>query len=116
MRTLLLALGVAVLASCPDDGDDDDDADVVCAEEATCQLCLTCAGTGPCESLSLGCQDDADCRAFYQCFGDGTNEGLIEQCRVDHPGGAELYCADTQCTVYEQCGDICEPSPVCPAL
>lgn len=113
MRTLLLALGLALFAACS--SDDDDDSAAVCAEETTCQLCLTCAGTGPCESLSLGCQDDADCRAFYQCFGDGSDADLIEQCRADHTHGAELYCADTQCTVYEQCGDLCEPSPVCAA-
>ena len=38
----------------------------------------------------------------------------VTMTRADHATGAELYCADTQCTVYEQCGDLCEPSVVCP--
>jgi len=115
---LTTAIAIALVWSCSsDDGDDDDDAAdaaVACAEQSTCELCLTCAASGPCDALSVACQQDADCRAFYQCIGEGDDPDVIAQCRSEHGGGAERFCADTECTVYEQCGSLCEPSQVCP--
>lgn len=115
--SLSWVLGVVLCGACSsDDGDGGRDAaPAVCAEEATCELCLICAAAGPCEELSIACQDDPDCRAFSLCIGEADEPAVIEQCRTDHAGGAARFCADTECTVYGECDAACEPSAVCAA-
>lgn len=118
MRSLAVVV-LFLLASCSDDaGSDGQDAglaDDACERAATsCEACLVCAATGACSELSTACADSARCSDFSRCIGEGDDDGLIAQCREDHPEGAEEYCADTRCTVYQECGEVCEPSQVCP--
>jgi hypothetical protein len=118
MRFLFLASLASYAACSSDDADPAHDAGTdaaACSTEATCELCLLCAASGPCADLSIACQEDADCRDFYLCIGEADDPVVIEQCRTDHAAGAGRYCADTECTVYGLCDALCEPSAVCAA-
>jgi hypothetical protein len=74
-----------------------------------------CAATGPCSTLSVACQESPDCQEFTQCIGDGRDPATVDGCRTAHADGVLTFCADTQCTIYEQCVTVCDPSAVCPA-
>ncbi len=116
---LVLAALCVGLSACSGDsdsaGEDAGTGDDACERaQSSCEACLVCAATGACADLSTACADSEHCSQFARCIGEGDDDAVIAQCRADHAGGAEEYCADTRCTVYQECGDVCEPSQVCP--
>jgi hypothetical protein len=48
------------------------------------------------------------------CVPETDDAAIIASCRANHPDGSREYCAYVDCSVYEQCGAVCEPSQVCP--
>ena len=112
--TLTLVL-LASPSGCDGGGAAGDDAADACAEtETACEPCLVCAATDPCAEILGACRDDAECTAFQACLPETDDEARFAQCREDHPDGAEMYCAGTRCTVYDECDALCEDSRVCP--
>jgi hypothetical protein len=103
---------------CSSNGSSDDPGSAVappmCAAEGDCELCLMCALSGSCKSSVDACADSSECMAFRSCLPESDDAAAIAGCKNDHPSGASDFCDYVECSVYEQCGTVCEPSQVCP--
>ncbi len=94
-----------------------------CENQWGCGGCVGCTASPPhaCAERFDACEEDEGCVALTQCLEscqdlqaragfrapDPSAEPCFAQCRADHAGGLEAYCAWTECSYRQACADLC---------
>jgi hypothetical protein len=139
VKVLVLALGLATLASCTlrpkgdgdggagggsggeaqggadEGGQGQGEGGATCADLVDCDTCRTCAAQGVCGPLLDQCLDNPVCVAIDECLAycGATFEECWETCRAQNAAGLDEYDAVRQCLDCVECPDTCATPAVC---
>ena len=84
-------------------------------QSSLCNDCVNCAVTSTCAAEFDTWNNNSDAQAFNNCLNQcGGGPGCFNQCKNQHPAGAQVYQALISCLLCSGCPSNCNSPQQCP--